>query len=61
LIPGLDLLALIVLAQIVAWLKKVPGAGVDHNELRELLWAWAAFGYMVLMRQRLLPAARSTP
>ncbi len=58
LVPGLDLLAIIVLAQLVAWLKKVPGAGVDHNELRELLWAWAAFGYIALMRRRLLIAAK---
>lgn len=54
LVPGLELIAIIVLAQLVAWLKKIPGAGVDHNELRELLWAWAAFGYIVVMRRRLL-------
>jgi hypothetical protein len=51
--PGMELIAIVVLARLVGWLKKVPGAGVDHNELRELLWAWAAFGYIVLMRRRL--------
>jgi hypothetical protein len=52
LVPGIDLVAIVLLARVVAWLKRVPGAGVDHNELRELLWAWAAFGYVIVMRQR---------
>lgn len=60
LVPGLELLGIILLAQLVAWLKKIPGAGVDHNELRELLWAWAAFGYIVVMRRRLLGASRES-
>ena len=51
--PGLELVAIVVLARLVGWLKKIPGAGVDHNELRELLWSWSAFGYVVLMRRRL--------
>lgn len=53
LVPGMELVAIVVLARLVGWLKKVPGAGVDHNELRELLWAWAACGYVVVMRRRL--------
>jgi hypothetical protein len=53
LVPGLQLVGLVVLARLVGWLKKVPGAGVDHNELRELLWSWAAFGYIAVIRKRL--------
>jgi hypothetical protein len=53
LVPGMELIAIVLLARLVGWLKKVPGAGVDHNELRELLWAWAAFGYAALMTRRL--------
>lgn len=51
--PGLQLVGLVVLARVVGWLKRVPGAGVDHNELRELLWSWAAFGYIAVIRHRL--------
>lgn len=54
LVPGLELVGIVVLARLVGWLKRIPGAGVDHNELRELLWAWAAFGYTAVMRRRLL-------
>lgn len=61
LVPGMELVAIVVLARLVGWLKKVPGAGVDHNELRELLWAWAACGYVVVMRGRLLASARGRP
>jgi hypothetical protein len=53
LVPGLQLVGLVVLARLVGWLKKVPGVGVDHNELRELLWSWAAFGYIAVIRKRL--------
>jgi hypothetical protein len=61
LLPGIELIAIVLLARLVGWLKKIPGAGVDHNELRELLWSWAAFGYVVLMRRRLLGLSSVVP
>ncbi|HYD49064.1 MAG TPA: hypothetical protein VEB21_11985 [Terriglobales bacterium] len=57
LVPGLALAPLALLARGVANLKATEWASPDLNELRELLWAWAAWGYVAVLRARLAGTA----
>ena len=60
LLPGLELATLAIVAAAVNWPNSLPESvvrepwrGPELREVRELFWAWAAFGYTMIIGNRL--------